>query len=397
MGPASLSSAGGRHLKEGCRSPRRLRGTLNALMDDREGKQGCFSAEARKPPHGTGSADAATVAAPKSSSPPSTVLVTGASGFVGSAIAAALRAGGHQVLTLVRPSSQRTNLDPRDTVLEGDLRDRVSLAIALKGVRFLFHAAADYRLWARNPDETFRNNVEGTRLLMEEALRAGVERIVYTSSVATLKLVDGAAANEDRPLDEESAVGAYKRSKVAAERLVGDMVRRDGLPAVIVNPSTPIGPRDVRPTPTGRIIVEAASGRMPGFVDTGLNLVHVDDVAAGHVAALERGRIGERYILGGENVFLVDMLAEIARLVGRRPPSLKLPRRMLYPVAYGAQLIARVRGGEPFVTVDGLRMARRHMFFDDSKARRELGHASRSYRGGLADAIAWFRSHGYLA
>ncbi len=203
----------------------------------------------------------------------------------------------------------------------GDLRDRVSVAGALKGVRYLFHAAADYRLWAQQPEEISRNNVEGTRLIMEEALRAGVERIVYTSSVATLKLASGAAATEDHPLAEAAAIGAYKRSKVAAERLVEAMIRRDGLPAVIVNPSTPIGPRDVRPTPTGRIIIEAASGRMPAFVDTGLNLVHVDDVASGHVAALDRGRIGERYILGGENVLLADMLADIARLVGRRPPT----------------------------------------------------------------------------
>ncbi len=201
---------------------------------------------------------------------------------------------------------------------------------------------------------------------------------------------------EDDPLAEDAAIGAYKRSKVVAERLVQAMIERDGLPAVIVNPSTPIGPRDVRPTPTGRIIVEAASGRMPAFVDTGLNLVHVDDVAAGHLAALERGRIGERYILGGENVFLADMLADIARLVGRRPPRLKLPRRMLYPIAYGAELMARLRGGEPFATVDGLRMASHHMFFDDAKARRELGYVSRPYREGLADAIAWFRAQGRL-
>jgi dihydroflavonol-4-reductase len=165
---------------------------------------------------------------------------------------------------------------------------------------------------------------------------------------------------------------------------------------VIVNPSTPIGPRDVRPTPTGRIIVEAASGRMPAFVDTGLNLAHVDDVAAGHIAALERGRIGERYILGGDNVFLADMLADIARLVGRRAPTLKLPRTMLYPIAYGAELLATLRGVEPFITSDGLRMARHHMFFDDSKARRELGYVSRPYVEGLGDAIAWFRAHGHL-
>jgi dihydroflavonol-4-reductase len=328
--------------------------------------------------------------------PSSTILVTGASGFLGSAIAGALRARGHGVRVLARPSSPRTNLNAADVVCEGDLRDRTSLAAALKGARYLFHAAADYRLWARNPEEIQRSNVEGTRLIMEEALSAGVERIVYTSSVATLKLTDGAASTEDNPLADGEGIGAYKRSKVAAERLVEAMIQRDGLPAVIVNPSTPIGPRDVRPTPTGRIIVEAASGRMPAFVDTGLNLAHVDDVAAGHIAALERGRIGERYILGGDNVFLADMLADIARLVGRRPPKLKLPRTMLYPIAYGAELLATFRGVEPFITSDGLRMARHHMFFDDSKARRELGYVSRPYREGLADAIAWFRAHGHL-
>jgi dihydroflavonol-4-reductase len=328
--------------------------------------------------------------------PSSTVLVTGASGFLGSAIAGALRARGHGVRVLARPSSPRTNLNAADVVCEGDLRDRASLAAALKGARYLFHAAADYRLWARNPEEIRRSNVEGTRLIMEEALNAGVERIVYTSSVATLKLADGAASTEDNPLAEGEGIGAYKRSKVAAERLVEAMIQRDGLPAVIVNPSTPIGPRDVRPTPTGRIIVEAASGRMPAFVDTGLNLAHVDDVAAGHIAALERGRIGERYILGGDNVLLADMLAGIARLVGRRPPTVKLPRTMLYPIAYGAELLATLRGVEPFITMDGLRMARHHMFFDDSKARRELGYVSRPYREGLADAITWFRAHGHL-
>lgn len=327
----------------------------------------------------------------------SSALVTGASGFVGSAIAAALRTSGqYRVVALVRSSSPRTNLDPRDAVVVGDLNDRASLAAALKGVRFLFHAAADYRLWARDPNEIVRNNVEGTRNVMEEALKAGVERIVYTSSVATLKIGEGAPAAEANRLSVEAAIGAYKRSKVAAERLVEAMIERDGLPAVIVNPSTPIGPRDVRPTPTGRIILEAASGRMPVFVDTGLNLVHVDDVAAGHLAALKRGRVGERYILGGENVFLADMLADIAHLVGRRPPRLKLPRRMLYPIAYGAEFLARVRGGEPFATVDGLRMASQHMFFDDAKARRELGYVSRPYREGLAAAIAWFRAHGSL-
>jgi dihydroflavonol-4-reductase len=324
------------------------------------------------------------------------VLVTGGSGFLGSAIAAALRASGHHVRVLVRPTSPRTNLSPGDWLFEGDLRNRVSLANALKGVRLLFHAAADYRLWARNPEEIVQNNVEGTRLLMEEALRAGVERVVYTSSVATLKPVEGASATEEQRLGESGAIGAYKRSKIAAERLVEAMTERDGLPAIIVNPTTPIGPRDVRPTPTGRIIIEAASGHMPGFVDTGLNLAHVDDIAAGHIAALLHGRIGERYILGGENVFLADMLADIARLVGRQPPKLKIPRAAVYPIAYGAEMMARIRGVEPFVTLDGLRMSRHRMFFDDAKARRELGYVSRPYREGIADAIGWFRAHGRL-
>jgi dihydroflavonol-4-reductase len=327
---------------------------------------------------------------------PVPVLVTGASGFVGSAVAGLLRAEGHRVRVLVRPSSARTNISTADSVLEGDLRDRASLAAALSGVRYLFHVAADYRLWARHPDEFAKTNVEGTRLVMEEAVRARVERIVYTSSVATLKVTEGVLADESRPLSEHEAIGAYKRSKVMAERLVEEMVLRDGLPAVIVNPSTPIGPRDVRPTPTGRIIVEAASGRMPAFIDTGLNLVHVDDVAAGHLAALHRGKIGERYILGGDNVLLADMLCEITSFVGRPRPLRKVPRAAVYPIALCAEMLARFTGREPFVTRDGLRMARHRMFFDDSKARRELGYTSRPHLEGIADAIAWFRANGHL-
>jgi dihydroflavonol-4-reductase len=324
------------------------------------------------------------------------VLVTGASGFVGAAVAQAARAAGLRVRVLVRPASPRTNIDPADEVALGDIRDRSSLDAALRGVRFLFHVAADYRLWAPDPEEIVRTNVDGTRLTMEAALDAGVARIVYTSSVATIEPGDAAPSDETRPLAPEHAIGAYKRSKVLAERLVEDMVQRRGLPAVIVNPSTPIGPRDVKPTPTGRIIVEAASGRMPGYVDTGLNLVHVDDVAAGHLAALRRGRTGERYILGGENVALGTMLADIAAIVGRPPPRLRFPIAPLYPLAVAAELWARVSGREPFATVDGLRMARHHMYFSDAKARRELGYVSRPYREALADAIAWFRAAGYL-
>src|SRR6188768_1513438 len=282
------------------------------------------------------------------------LLVTGASGFVGSAIAIAARAAGYRVRVLVRPSSPRVNVQPGDEVVIGDMCDRASLVPALRGVRYLAHAAADYRLWAPPGDDIVRTNLEGTRFVMEEALQAGVERIVYTSSVATLALRDGAPADESRPLAESDAIGAYKKSKVRAERLVEDMVKQHRLPAVIVNPAAPIGPRDVKPTPTGRIIVECARGRMPGFVDTGLNLVHVDDVAAGHLAALQRGRIGERYILGGENVTLRQMLLDIAAIVGRRARPLRLPRSAVYPFAFGAEMLARATGRAPFATVDGL-------------------------------------------
>ena len=240
-------------------------------------------------------------------------------------------------------------------------------------------------------------NVAGTRAIMTEALHAGVERVVYTSSVATLGFrPDDIPGDETLPLEEAQAIGAYKQSKVAAERLVEAMVADEGLPAVIVNPSTPIGPRDVRPTPTGRIIVEAATGRIPGFVDTGLNLAHVDDVAAGHLAALQRGRIGERYILGGEDVFFSDMLAQIAGMVGRRPPRWRFPRRLITPLAYAAEGIARVTGREPLLTRDGLRMSEHRMFFSSAKAERELGYRARPYREGLADAIEWFDKAGYL-
>jgi dihydroflavonol-4-reductase len=325
------------------------------------------------------------------------LLVTGASGFVGSAIAIAARAAGYRVRVLVRHASPRVNIQSGDEVAVGDICDRASLASALRGVRYLAHAAADYRLWAPATEDIMRTNLEGTRLVMEEALRAGVERIVYTSTVATLALREGVPADESRPLPESEAVGAYKKSKVLAERIVADMVKVHRLPAVIVNPSAPIGPRDVKPTPTGRIILECARGRMPGFVDTGLNLVHVDDVAVGHLAALRRGRIGERYILGGENVPLGTMLADIAAVIGHRPPTLRFPITPLYPIAFGAELWARLTGTPPFVTLDGLRMARVHMFYSDAKARRELGYSTRPYREAIADAIAWFRQGGYLS
>lgn len=326
------------------------------------------------------------------------VLVTGASGFVGSAVAKVLSEAGFAVRGLMRQTSPRMHLDgTRIEFVEGDLRDVASVRRAMTGVRYVFHVAADYRLWARDPREIGEVNVEGTRTVMAAALRAGVERVVYTSSVATLALnVTGEPADEAQPLAEDKAIGAYKRSKVMAERLVEAMVASDGLPAVIVNPSTPVGPRDVKPTPTGRIVVEAATGRMPGFVDTGLNLVHVDDVAAGHLAALRLGRIGERYILGGDNVMLRDMLADISALAGRRPPRWRFPHQAVAPLAYAAEGIARLTGREPFLTRDGLRMAKHRMFFSSAKAERDLGFRARPYRDGLADAIKWFGDAGYL-
>ena len=325
-------------------------------------------------------------------------FVTGASGFVGSAVARALLAAGYAVRALARRTSPRTNLDLAGLqVVEGDMRDERAVAQAASGARYVFHVAADYRLWAPDPGEILRNNVEGTRSVLRAARAAGAERVVYTSSVATLRLhADGTPADESVMLSEDSAIGAYKRSKVAAEALALQMAERDGLPLVIVNPSTPIGPRDVRPTPTGRIIVEAASGRMPAFVDTGLNLVHVDDVASGHLLALQRGRIGQRYILGGENVTLARMLEMIASLTGRAAPRLRLPRGAVYPIAFAAESIARFTGREPFATLDGLRMARYRMFFTSAKAQAELGYAARPVIEALRDAIAWFRQAGMI-
>lgn len=324
-------------------------------------------------------------------------LVTGVAGFLGSAVARQLAASGRKLRGVVRASSPRANLaDFPGELVEADLRDPIAVAAAMRGVGELFHVAADYRLWARDPEEIVRNNLAMTTAVMEAALGEGVRRIVYTSSVATLLPDPNGPADETRAATPEQATGAYKRSKVVAERLVERMVAARGLPAVIVNPSTPIGPRDVHPTPTGRIVVEAANGKMPAYVDSGLNLVHVDDVAAGHLLAADNGRVGERYILGGEDVSLGQMLKEIAQLVGRKPPTVELPVAPLFPLAWLAELGGRITGKEPFLTLDSLRMSRHHMFYTSAKAERGLGYTARPYVEALRDAVEWFRAAGMI-
>jgi dihydroflavonol-4-reductase len=324
-------------------------------------------------------------------------LVTGATGFVGAAVARVLVRTGQKVRVLARPHSDRRNLERLPVeIAEGSLDDPKSLAEAVAGCRYLFHVAADYRLWVPDPDAMHRVNVLGTRELMLAAKAEGVERIVYTSSVAVLGIVRGGIADEDTPSSAAEMIGPYKLSKFAAEAAVRDLIETRDLPAVIVNPSTPIGPGDIKPTPTGKLIVQAARGRMPGFVDTGLNVAHVDDVALGHLLAAQHGKIGRRYVLGGENMNLAAILAEVARATGRRPPRLRFPHLAVLPIAAGAQAVARLTGREPFATVDGVKMARKKMFFSSARAIEELGYAPRPARDAITDAVAWFKAHGYL-
>ena len=324
-------------------------------------------------------------------------LVTGATGFVGSAVARALCSAGWQVRALTRAGSDRRNL--RELPLElapGDLGDLRSLEEAVAGCEVLFHVAADYRLGVADPGQLYRANVEGTRNMLDAARRTGVARVVYTSSVATIGLPpDGTAGDEDTPVTLSDMIGHYKRSKFLAEELVRESVRA-GAPVVIVNPSTPVGPGDLKPTPTGQMVLDAAAGRSPAYVDTGLNIVHVDDVAAGHLRAFERGRIGERYILGGENMTLREILTQITRLAGRSPPRIRLPHAALLPVAYASEAFARVTGAATRVTVEAVRLARKHMYFSSAKAVRELGYSWRPPSAAFEDAIAWFRREGFL-
>jgi dihydroflavonol-4-reductase len=314
--------------------------------------------------------------------PAVTALVTGATGFVGSAVARALLARGETVRVMARAGGDRRNLEGlKVEIVEGDLRDPEARRKALEGAGSLYHVAADYRLWTRDPAAMFAVNVEATENLLREAADAGVSRMVYTSSVATLGLLaDGRAADETTPVSAVDMVGPYKRSKFEAEARVRTLARA-GVPVVIVNPTAPVGPRDVK----------------PAFVDTGLNIVHVDDVARGHLLAHDKGAIGERYVLGAENLTLQQILARIAAHVNRRPPTMRVPNAAILPIAYAAEFFARVfNTGEPFVTVDGLKLARKRMFFSSAKAQRDLGYTARPVDEALADAIAWFRTHKYL-
>jgi dihydroflavonol-4-reductase len=328
-----------------------------------------------------------------------TTLLTGATGFVGAAVLRSLVASGHNVRAFVRPNSDRRNLSGVDCEIAiGDLAEPESLKRAVRGCEALFHVAADYRIWVPDRDKMNRVNVEGTVQLIQAAAAAGVSRIVYTSSVATLHLRDdGLPSDEESHAQFSDMIGAYKQSKFLAEREVKRLVAHMGIPVVIVQPSAPFGPGDVKPTPTGRLVVEAASGRMPAYVNTGLNVVHVDDVGAGHLLAYEKGRVGETYILGGENRTLQWILETIAELTGQSAPRIRLPHWLVMPIAYAVEGVTRIRGsGEPMLTVDGVRMARKLMYFSSEKARRALGYSPRPAVEALRDEIEWFRKHGYI-
>jgi dihydroflavonol-4-reductase len=324
-------------------------------------------------------------------------LVTGASGFVGAAVTRALLREGWQVRVLLRSGSIRTNLQglPVEVAL-GDLTNLGTLGPALADCDALFHVAADYRLGAPDPSDLYRTNVDGTRNLLAAAGEAGIGRIVYTSSVATIGIpIDGTPGDERTPASLAAMIGHYKRSKYLAEQVVIEAARA-GAPAVIVNPSTPVGPGDVKPTPTGQLVLDAAAGRMPAYVDTGLNIVHVDDVAAGHLLAFHRGRVGERYILGGEDMTLRSILEYIAQRVGRKPPRVRLPYAAVLPIACVAELVARVTGRSGRVTLEGVRMSRKRMFFSSARAVRELGYRWRPPVEAFDDAVRWFGEQGLL-
>lgn len=327
-------------------------------------------------------------------------LVTGATGFVGSAVARRLTARGCKVRVLTRPNNDRRNLQGLDVdVVEGDLLRPETLRPALEGCSGLFHVAADYRIWTRDIAAMFAANVDGTRAILQAAADVGVERAIYTSSVAVLGInPNGTPSDEETPVTYGDMVGVYKQSKYRAEEACNDVIEKTGLDCVIVNPSTPIGPNDVKPTPTGRIIVEAATNKMPAYVDTGLNVAHVDDVAEGHILAFKKGERGRRYVLGGDDMTLKEILYAVADAANSRPPKFQIPRGPIYPLAYLAEAWSNLTGiGEPFVTVDGLKMSKKKMFFSSDRATRELGYQHRAGTLAIQDAVSWFKDNGYLS
>ena len=322
-----------------------------------------------------------------------TTLLTGATGFVGSAVLRVLLKAGHKVRVLVRENNDRRNLEGLGCeIWEGNLNEKETIVAAIKGCKHLFHVAADYRLWTPVPKQIYQTNVTGTQQLMAAALEAGIERVVYTSSVAVLKLnADGTPSDEDSHAQLEDMIGHYKRSKFMAEKAVYTLIKQ-GLPAVIVNPSTPVGPRDIKPTPTGKIILDTMLGKMPAYVDTGLNIVHVDDVAIGHLLAFEKGVVGERYILGGENLKLKEILEIICAQINTSPPKIQLPHNLILPIAWAMENLSKFTKLEPRVTLDGVRMAKKSMFFSSRKAIEQLGYQPRPSKDGIIDAINWFNA-----
>ena len=319
-------------------------------------------------------------------------LVTGASGFLGWHVARLLVERGYSVRALVRPTSKIRELDVEPCT--GDLRDPASVERAVAGCGLVFHVAADYRLWAADSGELYRSNVDGTRNILQAARNAGVDRVVYTSTVGCIGVPPGGEGNEDCAVSLEDMTGAYKRSKFLAERVAVESAA-SGLPVVIVNPTAPIGDHDIKPTPTGQIVVDFLKGGMPAFIETGLNVVDARDVALGHLLACESGSVGERYILGAENLTLAQILAKLAAITGRPAPTLKLP----YAVAYAAGVVttawAKVSGRPPRAPLDAVRMARKKMFVSHAKAGRELGYDPGPVDQALSRAVQWFRANGY--
>ena len=324
-------------------------------------------------------------------------VVTGGTGFVGSAVVRHLVAGGHRVRALARRGSDRRLLaDLPVEIVEGDLTDAVSLRRSLHGCGWLFHVAAFYSLWARDRRLFYDINVEGTRRILQAAAEAGASRVVYTSTVGALGIPkNGSAGTEETPVSLADMVGDYKRSKFLAEEVARDAARQV-LPVVIVNPSAPVGPRDIKPTPTGQMIVDFLRGRMWAYLETGLNLVDVEDVAAGHLLAADRGKVGERYILGSRNLTLREIFEVLGRITGIRPPRVKVSAGMILPLAWASEWVAdHLTGRPPVIAVDAVRMARKRMFFDCGKAIRELGLPQSPVEGALDRAVRWFREHGY--